>query len=1455
MLSSVKIYKIIEYCIENIIKESLLSLMSRFERDQSELFTPEEIFKFNKLKCTVLVRLFTFIISVFSTDAKWFNEQFVKVLWNSSLWEVIILSAVDPSSLGFDVTDPEVALKLPLEVATVIRKFSEKSEFQKFCLKFLSQKDKYNLLKFLPISLQNSSHNHMQIMQLLKGYEILITNGFEASKIFPDTHEVISNLLESVWNDSIETDVTSLKKSALPPIAFRLAETILSVSYNLGLKIDELSLRLLNAPVLSADTNIHPEKGLFIFNIFAESICTFVAKAPDIFVKTVINFLNKTTFTEISILIKFIDFVACTRVLRKNYGKDVIKAYLLYWNDINEWWECHPDTDSKYSVLSIMTKMLLIDSEVAVNKTGFYSMSLFSTFVHLLKKQNNELSFIDSALELLPFFIEDTVDTDTLKFCIEEIRAVHFPLQSTELQIGSSAYHTYISALKRLLSSLSLTGCDFLLQFLTMFFCKEDNHPLEDEFRRSIIQMIRRKEPCHHQRFADTIFEMFLLNQKKLDPEVILAIVDKILLVILLNIDVTPLMNFFSSNIKVLLGNIKENIALVTPAKDVFLARKIACFKLLEQMYQNLSKDVLHTKDSQIVESFLGQKPTQGNELSSEIIKLSLEFKRVSYETEPEYKELLRKLNCAKYNTLMAVVSCTQNELKFYNAFLFKENPMKNEHIWGRIVDGENKLAFEMEMDPSISRKKKFVAIRHNIRNESQKNGDETDSYDVPSSLNLFGSENLGLSSLAEDVSKFVFSTNEPLFSHRHENIEEASNMKSKKSSIEKKYKGNYIVLEEDELNSHDSMGALCQLLQQMKSRGLIPEEQADSIPQWLNCIVQSLQDGMIPENVRLFLGRVIINNAEILQPYAKFLMEPLLDLIILGIAGFSLNYYILDIIITLLSWAPVAVPEGNGILKANEVLKFLIRNCEHCRREIFRNNLEVIKTLLECWKNGLEIPYNLIYEKMNDFTPESKKNVFGIQLLGVVLSCDFLPFNCQDMASAQSYFSVLLKNLSHKYKEVYGSAAEVVSLALKNILKDEEDVVKNPYFIKVVQQLEILKNKDEEKFLYCLNKIHIDCPAVADKFIPRLLFLYPRVYSSFKNYILQVLCSRINDIENGYQELKVIGLFEDLEKREETSQQLLLQTLEKLIPALSCDDILQVLPGIVNIHGQPSVASRLALYKILFLLFEKFSDNAGAKEKEITRYAQETLLIGLADPDPSIRLTVDNFWSNEKRLPSGTKERLLALMKNMFSPVTEESFLQYATFLLLERTSHSPDFKRKVFDHPLSQCNFQAFQIQTSWRKRHLAMSPLFTESVSSTFSSLMSLDSYALGTYGQDLKIKATQQNPAFTETMEVDEDLRKQGTYNWLTERTDTFTTQDFSFDSGFGTASSLSKSLLIANQSDAKLSEKALSRTMQTKKSDEKNVEYDTSKVIKLCLPDVSRKKTNERKNSEKESRVR
>jgi len=71
-------------------------------------------------------------------------------------------------------------------------------------------------------------------------------------------------------------------------------------------------------------------------------------------------------------------------------------------------------------------------------------------------------------------------------------------------------------------------------------------------------------------------------------------------------------------------------------------------------------------------------------------------------------------------------------------------------------------------------------------------------------------------------------------------------------------------------------------------------------------------------------------------------------------------------------------------------------------------------------------------------------------------------------------------------------------------------------------------------------------------------------------------------------------------------------------------------------------------------------------------------------------RLSMLNFWSDETRLPSSTFERLTSMLEAMYSPSTENQYLSYASNLLLEMTSKSPDFNQDIFDFPLSECKFQ---------------------------------------------------------------------------------------------------------------------------------------------------------------------
>lgn len=87
-------------------------------------------------------------------------------------------------------------------------------------------------------------------------------------------------------------------------------------------------------------------------------------------------------------------------------------------------------------------------------------------------------------------------------------------------------------------------------------------------------------------------------------------------------------------------------------------------------------------------------------------------------------------------------------------------------------------------------------------------------------------------------------------------------------------------------------------------------------------------------------------------------------------------------------------------------------------------------------------------------------------------------------------------------------------------------------------------------------------------------------------------------------------------------------------------------------------------------------------------------------------RLIIRNFWSHETRLPSNTLDRLLAL-NSLYSPKIEVHFLSLATNFLLEMTRISPDYINPIFEHPLSECEFQVKCL--SWWLLHV--SPVVNE------------------------------------------------------------------------------------------------------------------------------------------------
>jgi len=40
-----------------------------------------------------------------------------------------------------------------------------------------------------------------------------------------------------------------------------------------------------------------------------------------------------------------------------------------------------------------------------------------------------------------------------------------------------------------------------------------------------------------------------------------------------------------------------------------------------------------------------------------------------------------------------------------------------------------------------------------------------------------------------------------------------------------------------------------------------------------------------------------------------------------------------------------------------NRVLEFIVLHCHHDNRQVLRNNLEVLKTVVEVWRNTIQVP------------------------------------------------------------------------------------------------------------------------------------------------------------------------------------------------------------------------------------------------------------------------------------------------------------------------------------------------------------------------------------------------------------------------------------------------------------------------------------------------------------------
>ncbi|XP_056317923.1 DNA-dependent protein kinase catalytic subunit [Danio aesculapii] len=1336
-------------------------------------FSPRETEQYNYSKCSIIVRMMEFSTMVLQKCPQDLWKLMEKDVFNSSFFTLVALAVCEPSSIGFNMADLEVMTHLP-EVCFPLLKALASTPYRtqlESCIRMRITSQSVGELCAIDLYEADTRDSHASINLLLSACKQLHQSGLLNSVLHSQEasygHSLGSKLLTSVYKSIAPGN----DRKSLPSMdvgSRKLADRLVQLAFCLGDQSEQTVGLLLNTITLSVPLSgsLNPHflsfsHGEYFYSLFQTSLNTELLRSVDRSVPLLLSSANQNPSMVSVLLNGMLDHSFRERSVRKSQGSQLAEQVLKGWSLLRPWWDGPAASpESKTSVLSLLAKVLQIDSSVCSNTDHPAFSVVFTTFTALLTDISMPLNLKSQALIMLPFFTAlPCMPLEELRRALESLVATHFPMQSDEFPRGSLQCNNYMDCIRKFLEALQLSQSSVLLKLMARVLCRDKKHIMEELFQ-ACFQKIAHQS--HLERQVLLLSSTYQSFQAKDVPSnsMLIGLIDRVLLPLAFYCSPQALSQFFISNIADIMTTLQTRFT--KSVESVFesqIMMKIGCCKLLEVLYSRLPKEEVYSKNSAINQAFCGTGSVEGNELSKNLLKSCFEAFTENMTGETVLLELRRQFHCAAYNCAIALISCSFNETKFYQGFLFTEKPDKNQVIFDNLIDSQRVYNFPIEIDVPIERKKKYVMIRKEVSGE---NGD-TPVY-------LSSQSYMADSSLSEEMSQFDFSTGVQSFSYNSQNPSGESSSSRTRERKEVVSQDETVELEMDELNQHECMANMTALLRHMQRNNITPKVDEGvrpcDLPPWMKFLQGKLDNPSTPLNIRLFIAKLIINTEEIFRPYAKHWLGPLMQLVVSSSnGGEGIHFMVVDIVVTVLSWASVASPKGNtrDEVLANRLLGFLVRNCFHSKRAVFRHNLEIIRTVVECWKDCLTIPYDLIYERFAGTDPNSKDNSVGIQLLGIVMANNLPPYDAACGIEHDRYFQSLAINLSFiRYKEVYSAAAEVIGLILNYMTERENQKEGTLFNITVAKLTDLRKKEVDDKFIVCLSKVSKHFPPLVDRFINPVFYLLPKLHGLLKTNCLECVLSRADAIPEIFLHLKTKGLSQIMSHKDEGRQRVCLDIIHKILACLKPEELKEILGAVTAFTSHPSPVCRERMYDILMWIQDNYSDSESRQDStsvEVLSAARETLLQGLTDENHGLQLYVRNFWSHESRLPPETLERMLVVLKSLYSSRIEEQFLSLATDLLLEMTSQSPDYTRNMFEFPLSECKFQDYTIDSNWRMRSTVLTPMFMETQATQGAE--AAGSQAATVRGQ---IRATQTSLEFSQTLAPGAGRRS--AYNWLT-----------------------------------------------------------------------------------------
>lgn len=692
-------------------------------------------------------------------------------------------------------------------------------------------------------------------------------------------------------------------------------------------------------------------------------------------------------------------------------------------------------------------------------------------------------------------------------------------------------------------------------------------------------------------------------------------------------------------------------------SNDADIAKKICAAKTLQKFMEK------------ITEKELSVFPKEKKHLINNVVKNSFNFLK-GQQPLTLRKENYRKFMCEIFNAICTIISTLSADEKIYKLFIFDE---RGSFLY-RAIDPDVEYSLQMDFDEIPKRKKFITSLRKSLSSETRFN-----SAEPLDSLKYIQTDTLFSSSLGEDVTKFDF-TRTPI---RH-----LSGENSTVDHVE-------VNLEVDCLNNHECMVTLVGVISKMVNEKITPkpeEENSAGLPCWLQFFLKLLTNDKASVNLKLFTLKALYNVQEYVKPYSESVFSIVLKSVAEIFCNSKLNYFFIDLIEMMTKWK--CIPERLECKKIlTDLIISVIDKSPMFQREVLKYNLEVIKLMVETWRDGLLKPcfafvskrlYECL-ENVNNLQAHYEKVYLYVQTCGILLTNKIPPWT---EGSEEKFFRLISEYFSENNKS-YERCAEVCGLALNYLEKTRSERVKKCEKL-ICEKISSQSSND----LTLIYGVCLHYPKIVYEFAYKIFISAWSKVDSFTVKKLEMLliyakeCDRIKD--NTFEIFAQLFLTDQLALRDLAVQEITLEIINNLAEKIELNKYKILVTEALKLKTDtnPKVRKWVYLIAIKYILKNQVC--------HLTEQCTVVLLKGLQEGVAELEGICLKFWL--ERLKIGSENlAFVTLLRSLYTAETEHLFLSNAVKILMASNWDSRPTLNSIFSHPIAQ--------DSSFEKRDLIL------------------------------------------------------------------------------------------------------------------------------------------------------